>query len=477
MKTIPSTMQQLNHKHLDVLKIDIEGGEFEVFAQLARDGFLRGSNVGQIQVEVHHWSDEHVWRLFHTLHRSGFAVFHKELNVLYTEACEYALRPIVPAPSLLAARPANSFDYSVVTPTLQQYFVMHRESLANCTAGRFLIFRCIHQDDCGGVGDRFSGMITAFAFALLTNRAFIVQVDRFDGAFVPAGAIDWRLSDELRACLGEPTQRDFVNNLPTPFDVETLIGHDRVVSVRSNRGALWWLFRSERYAAALRELGLTNPCTAFGQLFDRVLELVEQINAKYIRESLLIASHLRFGDDVLLSNEQAATSVHPTHREQLVKLVECMKSIEEAALSVELGSFDEYMRASLSRFVVLSDNPTVVRHLTTIVADVAPPEHFVQIPWRPTHINQKVYRPSLGGEFANVYQDDVIRTYAEWLLISRADVAVVPLSSGFRRTAVYASLARRNDDWAEYAIIDSSTCVALGRRYVCEIATYGGAGI
>ena len=62
---------------------------------------------------------------------------------------------------------------------------MHRAALADPSKHRFAIWRCFEveaaaininlDDDCGGLGDRFPGIVGIFLFALLTNRAFLMD--------------------------------------------------------------------------------------------------------------------------------------------------------------------------------------------------------------------------------------------------------------------------------------------------------------
>lgn len=68
-------MQQLGHSRIDLLKMDIEGAEYQVFEDLATDM----PPIGQIAVEFHHWLPEHTDDQTHaalkTLQRQGFDVF------------------------------------------------------------------------------------------------------------------------------------------------------------------------------------------------------------------------------------------------------------------------------------------------------------------------------------------------------------------------------------------------------------------
>jgi len=96
LKTI---MKSLNHMHIDILKVDIEGAEYDVLEGLNLSGF---PEIGQILVEVHAFKylqelnksgiTEEVPsklrlkldRLFQVLETAGFRLFHKEINVLWS---------------------------------------------------------------------------------------------------------------------------------------------------------------------------------------------------------------------------------------------------------------------------------------------------------------------------------------------------------------------------------------------------------
>ena len=50
LKTIPSIMRELNHSYIDILKMDIEGSEFDVIDSLFDNNDIK---IGQICVEIH----------------------------------------------------------------------------------------------------------------------------------------------------------------------------------------------------------------------------------------------------------------------------------------------------------------------------------------------------------------------------------------------------------------------------------------
>lgn len=86
LRTVQSIMDEYGHKYIDVLKMDIEGAEFDILtAPLPK--------MGQLQVEVHFSgvdSSRHVdiyTRLFNNLEAHGLRLFHKEINARYDLNC------------------------------------------------------------------------------------------------------------------------------------------------------------------------------------------------------------------------------------------------------------------------------------------------------------------------------------------------------------------------------------------------------
>lgn len=80
--TLSSIMKQLGHEHVDVLKIDIEGNEHRVIAQLAEEGWP--AVPGQVYMEVHaapifgDYDASHVKRAIQSLEKVGLRLFHIE---------------------------------------------------------------------------------------------------------------------------------------------------------------------------------------------------------------------------------------------------------------------------------------------------------------------------------------------------------------------------------------------------------------
>lgn len=73
-------MQRLGHAHVDILKIDCEGCEFDAFAGMWPHIENRSVSVGQIQVELHYTDFDRIRAFFEGAERAGFLTFHKERN-------------------------------------------------------------------------------------------------------------------------------------------------------------------------------------------------------------------------------------------------------------------------------------------------------------------------------------------------------------------------------------------------------------
>lgn len=73
--SLATIMRELGHEHIDLLKMDIEGAEYEVIADLIESRL----DIRQLLVEFHHrWPEVGIARTedaIHNLHASGYRVF------------------------------------------------------------------------------------------------------------------------------------------------------------------------------------------------------------------------------------------------------------------------------------------------------------------------------------------------------------------------------------------------------------------
>jgi hypothetical protein len=78
-KNLQSVMHSLNHKFIDIFKIDCEMCEWEVFEQILAS--TKKVLWGQVQVEVHYYNNTAAWNPFmRGLEARGYRLFHVELN-------------------------------------------------------------------------------------------------------------------------------------------------------------------------------------------------------------------------------------------------------------------------------------------------------------------------------------------------------------------------------------------------------------
>jgi len=86
-RSLESITRELGHSHLDVLKMDVEGAEFDLFG-IGRAGHVPIS-IGQVQLELHMKgrTPQQVMGLVEHLEECGLRIFHKEVNARYNPEC------------------------------------------------------------------------------------------------------------------------------------------------------------------------------------------------------------------------------------------------------------------------------------------------------------------------------------------------------------------------------------------------------
>jgi hypothetical protein len=90
VKHLNEIAAELGHSHVDILKIDIEGGEMAALTEILASGTLSRLSVKQLMVEFHLWDDDH-WGSFvniiSLLSERGYLLFRKEFNPLVADKC------------------------------------------------------------------------------------------------------------------------------------------------------------------------------------------------------------------------------------------------------------------------------------------------------------------------------------------------------------------------------------------------------
>ena len=118
------TMHRLNHSFIDVLKIDVEGAEWDILPHLlqskGRNGTSRTPVFGQLLIELHYQTVPRVFDFFSALSKHGFASFSREINLQPTLtgqlplAVEYSF---IHSEAFFDIRSRHSNPPSAVTPT------------------------------------------------------------------------------------------------------------------------------------------------------------------------------------------------------------------------------------------------------------------------------------------------------------------------------------------------------------------------
>jgi hypothetical protein len=90
VKRLSEIAAELGHSHIDILKVDIEGGEMAALTEILTSGTLARLSVKQLLVEFHLWDDEH-WgsfvKIISLLGERGYLIFRKEFNPLDPKRC------------------------------------------------------------------------------------------------------------------------------------------------------------------------------------------------------------------------------------------------------------------------------------------------------------------------------------------------------------------------------------------------------
>lgn len=90
MFTLHTLMERNGHTFIDVLKIDIEGNEYDSLAAFIDSAAGAPLPIGQLQIEIHVFQDqpwnnfEKVLTWWETLEAAGLRPFYSESNLVYS---------------------------------------------------------------------------------------------------------------------------------------------------------------------------------------------------------------------------------------------------------------------------------------------------------------------------------------------------------------------------------------------------------
>ncbi|EKX41226.1 hypothetical protein GUITHDRAFT_112697 [Guillardia theta CCMP2712] len=358
----------------------------------------------------------------------------------------------------------------------EEYRDMHRRSRRDLEGGgeeeegasvdyKYLVWRCRPLGSCGGLGNRVQNIVSAFALALLTDRAFFIDYPgrppyELDN-FVRSRGIDWRVPSQF---------------LFAPLSVDCgFVGLDATDSNNQARS-------SDRHApcllspSSLPALSLLSPCS-LPALFDLILEqevrmkkrkfvasenfleyterilwvlpsselyLRDVLYNKFLREAAC-RYDLRSVDDAFSRLATFLFSPYGRVMEDLQDIAEEMKGFYTIALQVRVGigsDFRLFNESNLRKDVVRFAN--VARHVEEEYNTEGKTVRWLLVTDRDEVQDELValgYRERLWRlPGAALHMDkgvsfqELHRTFVEWYMFSMVDAAVLTMESSFGLT-------------------------------------------
>ena len=92
-KSLADLAASFHHPTVDILKIDVEGGEYAALHQILSSGTLNQLGIKMILVEFHFWQDElfkDFLTLINALTEQDYLIYRKEFNATNIKCAEYA---------------------------------------------------------------------------------------------------------------------------------------------------------------------------------------------------------------------------------------------------------------------------------------------------------------------------------------------------------------------------------------------------
>ena len=184
---------------------------------------------------------------------------------------------------------------------------------------QFIMYRCDAQADknrnCGGLGDRIKGILSAYLWGLITNRTFLLRIDRpceFDKLYQP-NKVDWngRRSEKFGYFEKiEITGDDFFKERFSRVNFTLMQQKRKLIIFKSNRNLAESISKNKNpnIYKKVEKLGfepekLDLPYT-FKYLYDQLFKLTPKLEKKYqeflkkakpTNESILICAQIRIG--------------------------------------------------------------------------------------------------------------------------------------------------------------------------------------
>lgn len=260
----------------------------------------------------------------------------------------------------------------------------------------------VHNANQAGIGDRLTGTVTMFMYALLTGRMFRIKWahSKLEYALEPHW-IDWRFQEE-----DQDVQHGqvFKTNLKIRGNPSPLINHlfreqnlsdfskARTVMVVLNQGQLWNLFDNPLYKGVLKKWGFGRENT-FGCVIDYLFRIrpvtLEALSEQWRQvaksgkyrsipfpppaEGLLIGIQIRLGDKVMRNStrcEHAFTTAHTR------KFFDCagniLKELNREARFILLSDCQPLRQAAAAHFgsSVITEIDKPITHLLNQKGDI-----------------------------------------------------------------------------------------------------------
>ena len=360
---------------------------------------------------------------------------------------------------------------------LTSYQVKHAAGLKRLRRGEYtkvLVYSC--HDGCGGVGDRLSGILSAFYVAVATGRVFLIDhtspVD-LNLTLSPA-RIDWNAAYLVRDVPSTTVHMMDPADPMRSFGVlfEALVPSTPVVRVQMNRFyvamALWTprikgqpREHAYRYIGHMYRLHGSTMETkeaihiAFHALFTfsrhvemRAADMMKEMGLQTPRSSAYVAIHARMGGSPRNSSN-VVTWTDPA-RHSLNNVDEFLACARSKTTSGEPLS----MSNSIIPILVFSDSKDFQKAAANMDQNV----HFV--------MSTVLFHVDRSTKNSDIVMQGNIDTYSEFYIISRAD-CVVGSQSTF--SAVAATVSKSAYDVTRcYCIFDSCQSDALDFFEVSE---------
>ena len=184
---------------------------------------------------------------------------------------------------------------------------------------QFLMYRCEVEADknrnCGGLGDRIKGLVSTYLWALITNRTFLIRIDRpceFAQLYEP-NQVDWNGRRDLSFGYFdriEITGDDYFKDRFSRANFTLMQQKRKLIIFKSNRNLAESIAKNKNLNIykRVKELGfepekMDMPYT-FRTIYNRLFKLTPRLKSKYeaflgrakpFNDSQLICAQIRIG--------------------------------------------------------------------------------------------------------------------------------------------------------------------------------------